>query len=261
MDKDRYIVIQEWMLDYPFTLAELTVYALISGFCQDGESDFHGSVAYVAKWCKLQDKQTRTILKKLTESGYLIKTEHPGFPAHYSTPPGRSVKITPRQILPIPPVNITDLPPVNITDDNKVVDNKVDNKDTRISPRTREDDKALYGQFVRLTPAEHDKLVAEYGADDTARMIEILDYWLADKKKDPYKSHYIAIKKWCYRALQEQKTAELDRQIAEQRLKNAQEAGQRVNGHQTVGSNMSAEDLARIRRFEEKLERERNGLL
>ena len=52
-----------------------------------------------------------------------------------------------------------------------------------------------------------------------------------------FKSHYAAIRKWCVRDLAEQKTAE-------QRLKNAQEAGQRVKQPQAPVTHYA--DLAEI---------------
>ena len=99
------------------------------------------------------------------------------------------------------------------------------------------EEKVLYGDCVLLTEKEHAALVRDYGAADTARLIEILDLYLANKTKDPYKSHYAAIRKWCVRDLAEQKTAE-------QRLKNAQEAGQRVKQPQAPVTHYA--DLAEI---------------
>ena len=125
-----------------------------------------------------------------------------------------------------------------------------DNKDTLSSPRARED-KVLYGDCVLLTASEHDKLVAEFGADDTARLIDILDLYLANKTKDPYKSHYAAIKKWCVRDLAEQKTAE-------QRLKNAQEAGQRVNAQHAPATGFGAGLADANRRFKEITDKYKN---
>lgn len=109
------------------------------------------------------------------------------------------------------------------------------------------EDKVLYGDCVLLTEAEHARLVQRYGDADTARLIEILDNYLANKTKDPYKSHYAAIQKWVVRDLAEQKTAE-------QRLKNAQEAAQRVNGQQAPVTHYAdmAEIDARRKAIEDK---------
>ena len=72
----RHVVIHEEMLDYDLRGSELLAYALIWGFCQDGQSDFHGSAEYVARWCKVSRQQAVAILKSLTDKGYLIKTEY-----------------------------------------------------------------------------------------------------------------------------------------------------------------------------------------
>ena len=239
MKPTDYTSLQGWMYDMGLNLSELIIYAVIYGFSWDGHSCYRGTVEQLGEFSQIKRRQARDILARLEHRGLITRKEVPGKITEYAVvlPVPRSVVVNPGTLPPpavdclLPGDGLPTTPAVDCLPNNNIKNN-IEIIDTRISPRTREDDKTLYGQFVRLTPAEHDKLVAEYGADDTARMIEILDYWLADKKKDPYKSHYIAIKKWCYRALQEQKTAELDRQIAEQRLKNAQEAGQRVNGHQ-----------------------------
>ena len=85
MDKDRYLIIPEWMLDLGLNVSELHAYALIWGFCQDDESDFHGSASYVAKWCGVRREAAVRILRSLTAKGLLVKTGDPGQPAHYTT--------------------------------------------------------------------------------------------------------------------------------------------------------------------------------
>ena len=111
-----------------------------------------------------------------------------------------------------------------MTPDN-IEDIPGDNKDIPVvSPRTRE--KLTFGDYVLLTAEEHTKLVQRFGAEDTARMIEILDGYLANpKQRKRYESHYKVIPGWPHDRLEEEK-------LRQQRLKNAQEAGQRVNGHQ-----------------------------
>ena len=224
MNKAKYIVIQEWMLDVGLKGSELLAYALIYGFCQDGESDFHGSTEYVARWCGISRQQAVAVLRKLTEAGHLIKNGEPGYPAHYRTSFSEGgVKFPP------PYEKLTGGVKLFDTGCQETGHNKKDiikdiNIDTHSLPRVREE-KVLYGDCVLLTEKEHAALVRDYGAADTARLIEILDLYLANKTKDPYKSHYAAIRKWCVRDLAEQKTAE-------QRQKNAQQAGQRVNAQQ-----------------------------
>lgn len=52
-----------------------------------------------------------------------------------------------------------------------------------------------YGDFVRLTPEHHQKLVARFGATETAERIARLDHYIGSKGKQ-YKSHYHTILSW-----------------------------------------------------------------
>lgn len=255
MDQSRFIVIQEWMLDLGLNDSELRAFALVYGFSQDHETGFRGSIDYVAHWCQIERRWAIRVLKSLMAKGLITKQSIPGQANIYYA---KGVASTP-PVLSTPPVQfnaqgggLQHPKGVASTPPNNIDDNTRDNIDTHSTPRARED-KALYGDHVLLTEAEHARLVQRYGDADTARLIEILDLYLANKTKDPYKSHYAAIQKWVVRDLAEQKTAE-------QRLKNAQEAGQRVSAQQAAASTWTAEDLARIRKFGEKIDRERNGL-
>lgn len=55
--------------------------------------------------------------------------------------------------------------------------------------------KVKYGEYVRMTEAEHQKLLDEYGPEMTARMIEVLDNYKGSKGKT-YKNDYRAILSW-----------------------------------------------------------------
>ena len=55
---------------------ELLVYALVYGFCQDGKSEFTGSLEYVTEWIGVTRTNASLILKRLVEKGLLEKTEH-----------------------------------------------------------------------------------------------------------------------------------------------------------------------------------------
>lgn len=52
---------------------ELLVYAIIHGFCQDGETQFSGSVSYLQAWTGLSYQGTANVLKSLVEKGLLAK--------------------------------------------------------------------------------------------------------------------------------------------------------------------------------------------
>ena len=102
-----------------------------------------------------------------------------------------------------------------------------------------------YGEYVRMTPANYARLVSRFGADDAARLCEILDSYLA-KKPNVYRDHYRAALGWPVQRLQEEK-------LNQQRLKNAQEAGQRNGAQQQPYSGYGEYGLAASRRLEELL--------
>jgi hypothetical protein len=75
-------------------------------------------------------------------------------------------------------------------------------------PKPEEPVKNSYGELgkVKLTNEEHAKLIAANGEADTARMIDILDSYLASKGRQ-YKSHYATMKRggWVQKRLAEDK--------------------------------------------------------
>jgi len=54
---------------------DLIIFALIHGFTQDGNQSFSGSSSYIQKWTGLNKSSIYTILKKLTEKGFIQKEE------------------------------------------------------------------------------------------------------------------------------------------------------------------------------------------
>lgn len=221
MTKSRHIVIHEWMLDYGLKGSELLAYALIWGFSQDGDSDFHGAASYVARWCGVQRRQALDILRSLVDRGLVIKAETPGQPARYRVAmEGGCAIIAPVQKLHGGCAEIAPLPPTPPIPDTK----EKRNREREFSAGAREE-KVSFGDKVQMTADEHAALVQRFGATDAARLVQILDDYLVNHPRKTYASHYRAILSWCVRELAEQKTVE-------QRLKNAQEAGARVNGQQ-----------------------------
>lgn len=70
MIKDNYILIQGWMIEeLDLRGNELLAYALIHGFCQDGQSEFGGSTGYVATWLNISKRSAIKVLQNLTEKG------------------------------------------------------------------------------------------------------------------------------------------------------------------------------------------------
>lgn len=74
--EENYIVIQGWMrAEMGLSGAALMVYAVIYGFSQTGNCYYSGSIDYLAEWAGVKRRQVISILKDLTESGYLEKNE------------------------------------------------------------------------------------------------------------------------------------------------------------------------------------------
>lgn len=76
MKNENYITIQGWMVSQlKLSGNELICYALIYGFTQDEESEFKGSLSYVAEWLNVSKGNARLILKKLVDKGHVIKRD------------------------------------------------------------------------------------------------------------------------------------------------------------------------------------------
>lgn len=76
INDENYILIQGWMrTEMGLSGAALMVYATIYGFSQTGNCYFTGSIDYLAEWAGVKRRQVISILKNLTESGYVEKSE------------------------------------------------------------------------------------------------------------------------------------------------------------------------------------------
>lgn len=66
--------------------------------------------------------------------------------------------------------------------------------------------KRNYGEFghVRLTAAEHARLCRDFGEHRTARAVAMLDLHIGTKGKDPYANHSMAMRKWVFKALEDE---------------------------------------------------------
>lgn len=71
---DKYISIQGWMVEeLKLKGNDLLVYAIIYGFSQDDESEFTGSLSYLARWCNSTKNGIQKNLKKLIEAKLISK--------------------------------------------------------------------------------------------------------------------------------------------------------------------------------------------
>lgn len=72
---ENYIQISGWMLnELNLKGNELLIYALIHGFSQDGRSDYHGGLGYIAAWTNSTKQGVIKALKSLLEKGLIVKT-------------------------------------------------------------------------------------------------------------------------------------------------------------------------------------------
>ena len=74
MQSEQFITIQGWMrTELNLKGNDLMVYAIIYGFCQDGENHFTGSLQYLADWCGATKQGIQKNLKNLIDKGYIEK--------------------------------------------------------------------------------------------------------------------------------------------------------------------------------------------
>jgi len=226
-DDDGFVYIPKWIYRLDLTLSETAAFGIIYAFSQESQGCYFGSLDYLAHYCRVSRRHAINILKKLETSGLIIREPHPGSTTHfYAVDKREALKLHPcnnftrEDISPLPCNNFTP------TRENILPNNIDDNKDIIKKEsvlRAREDDgKIQYGSKVRMTREEYDRIVARFGADDAATIVQMLDDYLVDHPRKHYANHYRAAIGWPAQRLAEQRTAEL-------RLKNAQEAGQRVN--------------------------------
>lgn len=90
------------------------------------------------------------------------------------------------------------------------------------------EEKTAYGEKVLMFRTEYAKLVEKFGAAGAARLVEILDDYLVNHPRKRYESHYRAILSWCVDKYEAE-------QLRNQRMKNAQEAGERYGAKGTSG--------------------------
>lgn len=71
-----YYTVQGWMIsELGLKGNALAAYAIIYGFSQDGASEYSGSARYLCEWLGCSRSTVMEVLKKLTESGLLIKRD------------------------------------------------------------------------------------------------------------------------------------------------------------------------------------------
>lgn len=224
----NFVTIQSFMVkDLKLKGNELLTYAIIYGFSQNGESKFTGSLQYIADWTNSTKQGVMKNLKALVEKGLIVKTDiynngvkfvqyHAtelrtmqesltGYETEFNG--GMQQSLTPpiQQSL---PNNIA-----LIKKENNINNNK------GLYIQTAEGDYLGTYKNVKLKENEIAKLTEEYGIEETQEAINHLSEYI-ELKGYKAKSHYLALRKWVYTAVKEERIKKLE---LEQREKRAQE--------------------------------------
>ena len=194
VNEKSFITIQAFMVNELHLKGnELLVYAIIYGFSQDGESEFTGSLQYLADWCGTSKQTIISTLQSLCEKQLLLKNveykNNIRFCTYKSCMVLKNLEQGGQKSLMGYSKNLNggsqNSLPNNITD---TLDNTITNK---------KDIKHKLGTYhnVLLSDKELQKLVDEMGSEKTGAVIANFSE-LKEMKGYKYKSDYLALKKW-----------------------------------------------------------------
>lgn len=221
VNRDNYIVINGWMLsELKLKGNELLVYACIYGFSQAENQVFNGSLQYLADWTNSTKQGIIKNLKSLEEKGYICKNEKfingVKFCEYYATELNTVLNNVDGGIK----QSLTGGSEQSLTN-NISLDKKENNIDNNkgIYIQTSAGDYLGNYKNIKLKEKELEKLNAEYGEEETNAAIEYFSEYI-ELKGYKAKSHYLALKKWVYKAVKEERIKALE---LEQREKRAQE--------------------------------------
>ena len=182
----NYYTVQSFMRnDLKLKGNELSIYAIIFGFTQDGESWFTGSLTYLQDWLGVSKNTVRSALDSLVGKGFIFKDTqsvngivYNRYKNNYSE---SKIDTGVYQNLD---------GGVSKIDTNNKEYNILDNINNNIIPSK---EKKPYGELnnVMLTDEEYQKLKDR----NLVHMINDLSFYLSSKGKK-YKSHYATICQW-----------------------------------------------------------------
>lgn len=76
MNNDNYFTVQGWMVnELGLSGNELIAYAIVYGFSQDGESEYHGGKNYLAKSMGISQRTAINVMASLVDKGYVERVE------------------------------------------------------------------------------------------------------------------------------------------------------------------------------------------
>ncbi|MFQ9184412.1 MAG: helix-turn-helix domain-containing protein [Thomasclavelia ramosa] len=182
----NYYTVQSFMRnDLKLKGNELSIYAIIFGFTQDGESWFTGSLTYLQDWLGVSKNTVRSALDSLVGKGFIFKdTQSVNGIVYNRYKNNYSVSKIDTGVY----QNLDG--GVSKIDTNNKEYNILDNINNNIIPSK---EKKPYGELnnVMLTDEEYQKLKDR----NLVHMINDLSFYLSSKGKK-YKSHYATICQW-----------------------------------------------------------------
>jgi hypothetical protein len=234
INPNAYFTVQAWMVnDLGLHGNELTLYAIIYGFSQDGRSEFVGSISYVMEWLGCSRPTAMKTIAALVNKGLIEKKlatngiDSNSYKAVLNLAEGR------QNSLPGVGKNLSggrqnSLPGVgkNFSEgrQNSLPNNYIDNNTNNYLDKENKGDapaspppapiiendkkpvKHKHGEYanVLLTDEELTKLQKQFGRELPAYIERLSGYIASTGKK--YKSHYATIRNWASRDAKQQPT-------------------------------------------------------
>ena len=177
-----YINIQDWMrFNLNLKGNELLIFAIIHGFSQDGESEFHGSLQYLSDWTGATKRGIIKNLKSLVEKGLIIKKEIQKNGIKFCTYITNCKKFTSSEL---------SSPPSELSSPNNIVDNLIYSKSLNISYKKK--------KFIPPTVEEVQKYIEDINSSIDAQFF--VDYYTKnnwkDKNDNPVKNWKLKLFTW-----------------------------------------------------------------
>ena len=227
INPSTYYTVQGWMReDLGLKDKELTVYAIIYGFSQDGSSEYNGSANYLAEWIGCSRPTIMAVLKALVEKGLLVKRDTYNNGVRFCS--YTAVTALPNSLQGVKNFNrgVSNNLTGAVKDFNRgckdSLQNNTRDKDrdnnrninigdagasTDPAPDGEKDKKPVkhkHGDYghVLLSDKDYKKLVADFGSDMMLAAVKYLDEYIEEKGYKS-KNHNLAIRRWVIDAVKE----------------------------------------------------------
>ena len=201
-----YLTILPWMVEeLGLENTDLLIYAIIYGFCQDGDSDYHGGLKFLMQWTNKTDRAIRNSLNSLVERG-LLKKKIVGYNKTTYTAifPEDAEKSSAQMRKKVPhdaeesSAQVRKKVPHDAEESS--ANNIYNNKNLYSKDKCEEINNPIkhkYGEFehVRLSDDDISKLKDAFGDILLAEYVKHLDEYIENTGKS-YKNHYLTIRNW-----------------------------------------------------------------